>query len=151
IAQQLSRHLAGHHRARLVWFSRGDLGPEQHAAAEEIRALGGDVAHIRGDACATADLAAAVAEAHHRFGALHGVVHTAMVFDDHALADLDEKTFTAATRVKTEGAAALATAVDGQDLDFLVYFSSAGSFGSFAGNGAYICASATEDAYALFL
>ncbi|WP_193776616.1 SDR family oxidoreductase, partial [Streptomyces sp. E2N166] len=127
------------------------LGSEQRTAAEEIRALGGDVAHVRGDACATADLAAAVAEAHRRFGALHGAVHAAMVFDNHALADLDEETFTAATRVKTEGAAALAAAVDGQDLDFLVYFSSAGSFGSFAGNGAYICASATEDAYALFL
>ncbi|MFG2630368.1 amino acid adenylation domain-containing protein [Streptomyces sp. NPDC048473] len=151
ISQELSRHLAERHRARLVWFSRGDLGPEQRAAAEEIRALGGDVAHVRGDACATADLAAAVAEAHRRFGALHGVVHAAMVFDDHTLADLDEETFTAATRAKTEGAAALAAAVDGQDLDFLVYFSSAGSFGSFAGNGAYICASATEDAYALFL
>ncbi|MFH8902660.1 amino acid adenylation domain-containing protein [Streptomyces coeruleorubidus] len=151
IAQEFSRHLAERHRARLVWFSRGDLGPGQRAAAEEIRALGGDVAHVRGDACATADLTAAVAEAHRRFGALHGVVHAAMVFDNHALADLDEETFTAATRVKTEGAAALAAAVDGQDLDFLVYFSSAGSFGSFAGNGAYICASATEDAYALFL
>ncbi|MFG2267366.1 amino acid adenylation domain-containing protein [Streptomyces sp. NPDC048720] len=151
IAQELSRHLAERHRARLVWFSRGDLGTEHDATAEEIRALGGDVAHVRGDACATADLAAAVAEAHRRFGALHGVVHAAMVFDDHALADLDEETFTAATRVKTEGAAALAAAVAGQDLDFLVYFSSAGSFGSFAGNGAYICASATEDAYALFL
>ncbi|MEU5226815.1 amino acid adenylation domain-containing protein, partial [Streptomyces toyocaensis] len=151
IAQEVSRHLAERHRARLVWFSRGDLGPAQRATAEEIRALGGDVAHVRGDACATADLAAAVAEAHRRFGALHGVVHAAMVFDNHPLADLDEETFTAATRVKTEGAAALATAVDGQDLDFLVYFSSAGSFGSFAGNGAYICASATEDAYALFL
>ncbi|MEU5796214.1 amino acid adenylation domain-containing protein [Streptomyces sp. NPDC047813] len=151
IAQELSRHLAERHRTRLVWFSRGDLGAEQRAVAEEIRALGGDVAHVRGDACATADLAAAVAEAHRRFGALHGVVHAAMVFDNHALAELDEETFTAATRVKTEGAAALAAAVDGQDLDFLVYFSSAGSFGSFAGNGAYICASATEDAYALFL
>ncbi|WP_328877591.1 non-ribosomal peptide synthetase [Streptomyces sp. NBC_00299] len=151
IAQELSRHLAERHRARLVWFSRGDLGPEQRAATEEIRASGGDVAHVRGDACATADLAAAVTEAHRRFGALHGVVHAAMVFDNHALADLDEETFTAATRVKTEGAAALAAAVDGQDLDFLVYFSSAGSFGSFAGNGAYTCASATEDAYALFL
>ncbi|MEV6406699.1 amino acid adenylation domain-containing protein [Streptomyces bobili] len=151
IAQELSRHLAERHRARLVWFSRAGLGPGQRAAAEEIRALGGDVAHVRGDACATADLASAVAEAHRRFGALHGVVHAAMVFDNHVLADLDEETFTAATRVKTEGAAALAAALDGQDLDFLVYFSSAGSFGSFAGNGAYICASATEDAYALFL
>ncbi|WP_031095192.1 ketoreductase domain-containing protein, partial [Streptomyces sp. NRRL S-15] len=122
---------------------------EQRAAAERIRALGGDVAHVRGDACATTDLAVAVAEAHRRFGALHGVVHAAMVFDNHALADLDEETFTAATQVKTEGAAALAAAVEGQDLDFLVYFSSAGSFGSFAGNGAYICASATEDAHAV--
>ncbi|WP_031095190.1 beta-ketoacyl synthase N-terminal-like domain-containing protein, partial [Streptomyces sp. NRRL S-15] len=29
IAQELSRHLAERHRARLVWFSRGELGTEQ--------------------------------------------------------------------------------------------------------------------------
>ncbi|MFJ9773636.1 amino acid adenylation domain-containing protein [Kitasatospora sp. NPDC101157] len=151
IAQELSLHLARRHRAKVVWFSRGALGAAHEAVAEQVRAHGGDVAHLRGDACSVEDLAAAVAEAHHRFGALHGVVHAAMAFDNHLLADLDEAAFTAATRVKTEGAAALAAAVAGQPLDFLTYFSSAGSFGSFAGNGAYICASATEDAYALFL
>ncbi|MFJ7205988.1 amino acid adenylation domain-containing protein [Streptomyces sp. NPDC098789] len=151
IARELSVDLARRHRARLVWFSRGELGAEQRAAVEEIRAHGGDVAHVRGDACSTEDLAAAVAEAHRLFGALNGVFHAAMVFDNHLLADLDEAAFTAATRVKTEGAAALAEVVAGERLDFLAYFSSAGSFGRFAGNGAYICASATEDAYALFL
>ncbi|WP_316524147.1 non-ribosomal peptide synthetase [Kitasatospora brasiliensis] len=151
IAQELSLHLARRHRAKLVWFSRGALGAEHEARAEEIRAHGGEVAHVRGDACSRADLAAAVAEARLRFGALHGVVHAAMAFDNHLIADLDEAAFTAATRVKTAGAAALAAAVADQPLDFLTYFSSAGSFGSFAGNGAYICASATEDAYALFL
>ncbi|GDY71492.1 hypothetical protein SAV31267_009770 [Streptomyces avermitilis] len=151
IARELSLDLARRHRARLVWFSRSEPGPEQQAAAAEIRAYGGDVAHVRGDACSTEDLAAAVAEAHGRFGALHGVVHAAMVFDNHPLAELDETAFTAATRVKIQGATALAAAVAEERLDFLAFFSSAGSFGSFAGNGAYICASATEDAYALFL
>ena len=151
IAQELSRHLARHHQARLVWFSRNEPGPAQRAVADEIRALGGDVTHLPGDACSVADLTAAVDEAHRRFGALHGVVHAAMAFDNHPLAELDEAAFTAAIQVKTVGAAALAAAVAGRPLDFLAYFSSAGSFGSFAGNGAYICASATEDAYALFL
>ncbi|WP_329586161.1 amino acid adenylation domain-containing protein [Kitasatospora sp. NBC_01250] len=151
IAQELSLHLARRHRAKLLWFSRGALTAEQQAAVAAIQAAGGQVAHLRGDACSAADLTAAVAEAHRRFGALHGVVHAAMVFDNHTLADLDEASFTAATKVKTEGAAVLAAALAGQSPDFLAYFSSAGSFGSFAGNGAYICASATEDAYALFL
>ncbi|MFF7638669.1 SDR family oxidoreductase, partial [Kitasatospora sp. NPDC008050] len=151
IAQELSLHLARRHGARLLWFSRGELGAEQRANLAAVEAAGGQVVHLRGDACSAVDLAAAVAEAYHRFGALHGVVHAAMVFDNHNLADLEEATFTAATRVKTEGAAMLAAALAGRSLDFLAYFSSAGSFGSFAGNGAYICASATEDAYALFL
>ncbi|MFF0854551.1 amino acid adenylation domain-containing protein [Streptomyces sp. NPDC003280] len=151
IAQELSRHLARRHRARLVWFSRNEPGPAQRALAEEIRGLGGDAVHVPGDACSAADLTAAVEEAYRRFGALHGVVHAAMAFDNHPLAELDEAAFTAAVEVKTVGAAALAAAVAGRPLDFLAYFSSAGSFGSFAGNGAYICASATEDAYALFL
>lgn len=151
IARELSTHLARTHRSRLVWFSRGEPGPEQQDTIDVVRAHGGDVAHVRGDACSAEDLAAAVAEAHRRFGALHGVVHAAMVFDDHPLTELDEAAFTSVTRVKTEGAAALAAAVAEEPLDFLAFFSSAGSFGGFAGNGAYICASATEDAYALFL
>ncbi|MFJ8472832.1 amino acid adenylation domain-containing protein [Kitasatospora sp. NPDC094011] len=151
IGRELSLHLARRHRARLVWFSRSAPGAEQRAAMAAIRECGGEVVHVAGDACSAEDLAAAVAEARSRFGALHGVVHAAMVFDNHPLAELDEAGFTAATRVKTEGAVALAAAVADQPLDFLVYFSSAGSFGNFAGNGAYICASATEDAYALFL
>lgn len=48
IARELSVHLARRHRARVVWFSRGEQGPESLAAAEEIRAYGGDVAHVRG-------------------------------------------------------------------------------------------------------
>ncbi|MGY4743247.1 amino acid adenylation domain-containing protein [Streptomyces sp. ATMOS53] len=151
IARELSLHLAERHRARLVWFSRGALTPALEADIARIRAYGGEVAHVRGDACSATDLAAAVAETHSRFGAVHGVVHAAMVFDNHALADLDDPTFTAVTAVKSVGAAALAAAVAGERLDFLTYFSSAGSFGGFAGNGAYACASATEDAYAHFL
>ncbi|GEB48128.1 hypothetical protein SCA03_06790 [Streptomyces cacaoi] len=151
IARELSLHLARTHRARLVWFSRHEPGPEQLAAMDAIRAHGGEVLHVRGDVCAADDVAAAVAQAHRTFGALHGAVHAAMAFDNHRLADLDEATFTTVTGVKTEGAAALAAAVAGETLDFLAFFSSAGAFGAFAGNGAYICASAAEDAYGLFL
>ncbi|MER6142061.1 amino acid adenylation domain-containing protein [Streptomyces sparsogenes] len=151
ISRELSLHLARAHRARLVWFSRREPGPAQQRALAEIRAAGGDAVHVRGDVRSAEDVAAAVAEAHRRFGALHGVVHAAMVFDDHRLADLDEAAFTSVTGVKTEGAVALAAAVAGEPLDFLALFSSAGSFGAFARNGAYICASATEDAYGLFL
>ncbi|MCF2437419.1 hypothetical protein LV779_39235 [Streptomyces thinghirensis] len=108
IAQELSRHL-----------SRAPPGPagvvqrrprlEQRATAEEIRALGGDVAHVRWRrACATADLAAAVAEAHRRFAPCTVSCTPRWCSTSHALTDLDEETFTAATRVKTEGAAALA-------------------------------------------
>ncbi|WP_435103801.1 amino acid adenylation domain-containing protein [Arhodomonas sp. AD133] len=151
IARELSLHLARVHRAHLVWLSRREPGPEQQATVREVQRLGGEVLHVQGDACDAEDVANAVAQARARFGTLHGAIHAAMVFDNHTLAELDEPAFEAATRVKIQGAVALAAATANEPLDFLTYFSSAGSFGSFAGNGAYICASASEDAYGAFL
>ncbi|WP_146662906.1 SDR family NAD(P)-dependent oxidoreductase, partial [Enhygromyxa salina] len=151
IARELSLALAARHQARLLWLSRGPMQAEHEATAAKIREYGGELVHVRGDACSEADLRAAIATARARFGGLHGAIHAAMVFDNHALAALDTASFVAATRVKIDGVGALARALAGEPLDFLALFSSAGSFGSFAGNGAYICASTTEDAYGQLL
>ena len=149
VGAALSLDLAERHRAKLVWVSRSAPGPEQQALMAAIRQCGGDVLHVRGDVCRLDDMHHAVAAARARFGVLHGAIHAAMTFIDSPVAAMDVAAFREAMAVKVAGSVNLDEAVGAQPLDFLAFFSSAGSFGATAGNGAYIAASAFEDAFAL--
>ncbi|MEV8517155.1 amino acid adenylation domain-containing protein [Dactylosporangium sp. NPDC051484] len=146
IGQALSLRLARRHQARLVWLSRGPLSPDARDTVAQIVAAGGEVVHVQGDIASgdTADRVVRVAL--DRFGDLHGVVHAAMAFDDRMLAQTDDDAVRALVAVKTEGVNRLVEAVAGRSLDFLTLFSSVGSFGGTAGNGAYIAGCAVEDA-----
>ncbi|WP_143573730.1 SDR family NAD(P)-dependent oxidoreductase, partial [Streptomyces acidiscabies] len=151
IGQELTLHLAERHRAKVVWISRGELGPEQRACADRARELGGEVLHLRADCRDAEALKGAAREARARFGAIHGVVHAAMTFGPGPLAALDEDAFTAALAVKAEGSVATDEAFGAEPLDFMVFFSSVGALVGTAGNGTYSCAGAVQDAYALHL
>ncbi|QNP68365.1 amino acid adenylation domain-containing protein [Streptomyces roseirectus] len=151
IGRELTLHLAEHHRAKVVWISRSPLDEEQRACAERARALGGEVLHLRADCRDAEALKGAAREARARFGAIHGVVHAAMTFDPGPLAALGEREFAAALAVKAEGSVATDEAFGAEPLDFLAFFSSVGALVGTAGNGAYSCAAALQDAYALHL
>ncbi|EPY93027.1 hypothetical protein K530_50205 [Streptomyces noursei CCRC 11814] len=151
IGRALSEELARTHRARLVWLSRTAPDAAQRDVIERVRAAGGDVLHVAGDAAGEDGVRRAVEAARTHFGALHGVFHSAMVFNNSALAELTEDAFRAAVAVKMEGCAALAAALGDAPLDFLAFFSSMGAFAGSAGNGTYTTATAFEDAYALDL
>ncbi|MGY1495190.1 SDR family NAD(P)-dependent oxidoreductase [Streptomyces sp. QTS52] len=151
IGRELTVHLAERYRARVVWISRSPLDADQRACADRARGLGGEVLHLRADCCDTEALRAAAAEVSARFGAVHGVIHAGMTFAPSPLAALDDEAFRAALMVKTDGSVAIDQVFGDQPLDFLAFFSSVGAFAGTAGNGAYSCAAALQDAYALHL
>ncbi|WP_327692522.1 SDR family NAD(P)-dependent oxidoreductase [Streptomyces sp. NBC_00459] len=151
IGRELTLHLAERYRARVVWISRNALDADQRACADRARRLGGEVLHLRADCCDTEALRAAAAEVSARFGAVHGVIHAGMTFAPSPLSALDDEAFRAALMVKTDGSVAIDQVFGDQPLDFLAFFSSVGAFAGTAGNGAYSCAAALQDAYALHL
>ncbi|WP_260115121.1 beta-ketoacyl synthase N-terminal-like domain-containing protein [Massilia sp. MB5] len=84
-----------------------------------------------------------------RFGALHGVVHAAMVLQDSALAELDDAGFVRVLHAKVQvahGLAALARQQPG--LDFVLFFSSFNAFARNAGQGNYAAGCTYADAFA---
>ncbi|WP_277682301.1 SDR family NAD(P)-dependent oxidoreductase, partial [Saccharomonospora azurea] len=149
IGMALSEHLARTHRAKLVWLSRGPLSAHHQQCVNRVRAAGGDVLHVRGDVARPGTVTEAVRRARERFGALHGVIHSAMSFDTRTLTELDDDGFREALAAKVDGSVALGEQLRHEPLDFVVFFSSIGAFAAAAGNGAYTTATTFEDAYAL--
>ncbi|HEX4954746.1 MAG TPA: SDR family NAD(P)-dependent oxidoreductase [Thermoanaerobaculia bacterium] len=151
LGQALSRHLAERFQARLVWLGRRPLDEALRARIAELEALGGEVLYRQADVADREALGRAVAAARERFGTLHGAFHSALELANGALVEMDEERFRAALRPKVEGAVALAEALAGENLDFLLFFSSAASFVEVGGQANYAAASTFEDAFALSL
>ncbi|MEV0016819.1 SDR family NAD(P)-dependent oxidoreductase [Streptomyces tendae] len=151
IGTALARHLARHHRARLVLVGRRPQDDSVRALLAELDALGGQTAYVRGDVADPADARRIVAEARERTGRVDGVFHSALVLRDRTLAAMDEDTFLDVLAAKTSGLTALAAALDDEPPGFLVCFSSAVSFTDAPGQANYAAASTFEDAFAGYL
>jgi amino acid adenylation domain-containing protein len=140
----LARHLAGS-GARLVLAGR-------NARAADISTIHGDVLLVDADVAVAEEIEAAVAQTIERFGALHGVIHAAGItrgnsvfrlFDE--LSDDDCET---QFRPKVDGVRALAAALAGRDLDFVLLMSSNASVLGGLGLAAYASANQFLDAFA---
>nr|ALD83703.1 tAT polyketide synthase [Sorangium cellulosum] len=151
IGLELARHLAEKVEARLVLVGRSEPGEAQRARMRAIEELGGRVLHVRADAADLDGMRAAVREARARFQRIDGVVHSAIVLEDRTIEHMDEATFRAALAPKVRGSVVLYRALAGEDLDFLLFFSSAQSFSGNPGQSNYAAASTFEDAFARHL
>jgi acyl transferase domain-containing protein/acyl carrier protein/SAM-dependent methyltransferase/enoyl-[acyl-carrier-protein] reductase (NADH) len=148
IGLELGLHLARQYQARLILTSRHELNPAQKTKLQLIQAAGGEVLHLRADVCRLEDMRSVRQEIQARFGALHGVFHSALVLKACRFRDLDESAFLEGLRPKAGGAAVLREIFGTQPLDFLAFFSSTQSLVGDAGQAAYATASRWLDALA---
>ncbi|WP_438037264.1 SDR family NAD(P)-dependent oxidoreductase [Sorangium sp. So ce204] len=151
IGLELALHLATTARARLALVGRTVLGPAQRDTLARIEALGGQAIYLRADLTDPEDIGRAITETRARFGAINGVVHSALVLRDRLLENMDEPAFRAALAPKTRGSVALYRAIRGEALDFLLFFSSAQSFTGNVGQSNYAAACTFKDAFARYL
>jgi acyl transferase domain-containing protein/thioesterase domain-containing protein/acyl carrier protein len=166
----LAEHLARRVQAKLVLIGRQGLpergrwsdhlaGSSGHDAVTRrirqvmaIEALGSEVLVISADVTNAAQMKAALRHARARFGALHGVLHTAGVLADGVIQLKDEAVAASVLAPKVQGTlaleAALADDAKAPPLDFLLLFSSISAFAGLAGQIDYAAANAFLDAYA---
>ncbi|MDG4810843.1 SDR family NAD(P)-dependent oxidoreductase [Micromonospora sp. WMMD1120] len=142
----LAQHLAAA-GSTVVLLGRGQLGDRQRQAIAEIDRRGGTGVYLRADADDPAALRAAKREIVERFGAVHGIVHSAIVLGDQTLRAMDEDAFRAVLAPKTRGSVAFCAEFADQPLDFVLFFSSVQSFVGNGGQGNYAAACAFQDAY----
>ena len=103
---------------------------------------------LAADVADLAELRAAIAAARARFGAVHGVVHSALVLRDTLIANMSEDDLLEVLAPKTRGIAALAEALREEPLDFFCVFSSAIAFSGNPGQSSYAAASLFINSFA---
>lgn len=148
IGLELAYHLAVKVKASLVLTGRSELTELQRSKIAEIEALGSRVLYIRADVTKLSDMQQAVTQAKADFGALHGVVHSAIALNDKVLAAMDETVFRAGLAPKVTGTAALYETLKDEPLDFLMFFSSVLSLVGNVGQCNYTAGCAFKDAFA---
>jgi amino acid adenylation domain-containing protein len=162
LAEELARTLS----ARLVltgrtalpdraeWQAWSEAHGDADAVADRIRKLrrleelGAEVLAVPADAADAPAMAAVVRRAIERFGALHGVFHAAGVAGGGLMQRKSEAAAAAVLAPKVTGARALAAALEGVDLDFLVLFSSLATVMADVGQADYVAANAYLAAFA---
>ncbi|WP_432253934.1 SDR family NAD(P)-dependent oxidoreductase [Streptomyces sp. HNM1019] len=144
-ARWLARRGAGH----LVLNGRTAPVGDAARTLAELSATGTRITVVTGDIARPGTAERLVAAATADAGAsLHGVVHSAMVLDDAAVANVREDQLRRVWAPKATGAWQLHRATEGHRLDWFAVYSSMASLLGNAGQGAYAAANAWLDGFA---
>ena len=144
----LSLYLARKFQAKLFWVGRRPLEARIEEQAEQIRQAGGEVLYFQARGHDLAEMNEAMQTVRQRFGALNGVIHSALIFQNELLRNSDEKRFQEVLNSKIKTAAVLGELTRELPLDFLLFLGSAQSFFNEARRSAYAAGCCFVDAYA---
>ncbi|OMG74766.1 amino acid adenylation domain-containing protein [Burkholderia ubonensis] len=151
IGEAWSEQMVRAHGAQIVWIGRRPLDAAIQARIDRMARVGPAPHYVAADASERAALEQARDAIRARFGAIHGVVHSALVLADQALANLDEARFAASLTAKVDVSVRLAQVFGDEPLDFVLFFSSLQSFSRVPGQGNYAAGCAFKDAFARHL
>jgi polyketide synthase PksN len=143
-----AEHLAKDFQARMVLSGRSAPGPEIEARLDALRATGAEVEYVQADVSRRDDVERLVAACRDRYGAVHGIVHSAGVLRDAYIRNKHWADMAAVFAPKILGAVLLDEATRDDPLDFFVLFSSLAALAGNAGQSDYAYANHYMDAFA---
>jgi len=148
IGEAWSEHLIRHHQAQIVWVGRRQRDAAIEARLARLARLGPAPEYFAADASSYQALQAVRDAVLARHGALHGVVHAAMVFANQALSAMSEPQFLSALSSKVDVSVRIAQVFGRDALDFLLFFSSMISLIKNPRQAHYAAGCAFKDAFA---
>ncbi|MCX5359786.1 ACP S-malonyltransferase [Streptomyces sp. NBC_00124] len=140
-------HLARRARVNLLLAGRSELTDDRVTALEGIRALGSDVRYERADVADRTEVDRLLAFARDRWGAVHGVIHSAGVLRDGLLPNKTADEIDTVLAGKIDGARHLDEATRDDDLDVFMVFSSLAALAGNPGQADYAFASRFLNAF----
>ncbi|TMU98191.1 SDR family NAD(P)-dependent oxidoreductase [Streptomyces sp. DASNCL29] len=150
LGEAWTRHVTQNHGASVVWLGRRPQDASIEARLHAARGRG-EVRYLSADTTDPQALRTAYDEIRARYGQVHGVVHSALVLSDRGLANMAETDFRATLAAKVDTSVTTAQVFAGEQLDFILFFSSLQSFVTAAGQSNYAAGCAFADAYAHLL
>jgi NAD(P)-dependent dehydrogenase (short-subunit alcohol dehydrogenase family) len=143
-----SESMIRHYQARIIWIGRRPHDASIQAEQDRLAKLGPAPLYIEADATDRRALERGYARIKQEHAQVHGVVHSALVLRDRSLARMEEADFRAVLSAKVDVSVRLAQLFREDQLDFVLFFSSAMSFEMPAGQGNYAAGCSFKDAFA---
>ncbi len=145
----ISAHLIRRYRAQVVWLGRRPQDARVDAAIARAAGVDGPAPlYLRCDATDLAALRAAKDEIVRRFGAVHGVIHSGLVFAGATLSRMSEPQFEEVLRGKVDAGVRCMEVFGGEALDFALFLSSINSYLKAIKQANYAAACTFLDAFA---
>ncbi|WP_071642516.1 SDR family NAD(P)-dependent oxidoreductase [Paenibacillus polymyxa] len=143
-----SEYMIRTYQAQIIWIGRRPQNEEIVHQIQRLSKLGPAPTYITVDAADEVGLAQACRQIKERYGNIHGVVHSAIVLCDKSISCMEEERFRTGLRAKVDVSVQLAQVFGGEELDFMLFFSSMNSFLQAAGQSNYVAGCVFEDAFA---
>ena len=143
-----TRFMIEHYQANVIWIGRRRYNSEIEQSIDSLSRLGPSPTYIANDAAKLEDLEEALQTILSIYPTVHGVVHSATIVFDRSLANMEESDFRAGLSAKVDVSVNIDKVFGQQDLDFLLFFSSAVSFFKSAGQSNYAAGCTFKDSFA---
>lgn len=143
-----TRFMMENYQARIVWIGRRKYDATIKEKINALAQLGHAPLYISADASNLQELEDALQSILQTYPVIHGVVHSAIVLRDQSVAGMEEPDFKLALSAKLDTSVHLDKVFGKLKLDFMLFFSSAGSFIKAAGQSNYAAGCTFEDSFA---
>lgn len=145
----LTQYLVRRYHAQVVWLGRSPRDARIDAAVAAAAGPDGPVPHyIRADATDTESLRRAREEIGRRFGPVHGLVHSGLVFMSASLDRMTETELQDVLRSKVEASVRLLDVFGDEPLDVVLFLSSINSYLTAIKQASYAAACTFVDSFA---
>ena len=148
IGEAWSQYMIRACKAQIIWIGRRKKDAVIQTKLDRLAILGPAPHYISADAADRNALQQACAEIKKRYGQIHGVVHSAMVFTNQSLEEMREEQFKAGLSAKVDVSVRLAQVFQKEPLDFVLFFSSMIAFIKNPQQSHYASGCAFKDAFA---
>ena len=137
-----------HYQANVVWIGRRPYDAAIEDKINSLARLGNAPLYISADATDSDALAQALQTILKTYPAIHGVVHSVLALHDQSIARMEESVFRAGLSAKVDVSVNMDRVFGGQELDFMLFFSSIISFFKTPGQSNYSAGCAFKDSFA---
>ncbi len=134
--------------ARIVWVGRRPLSSGIQEQIDRLARIGAAPRYIQADAADPEALGRVRDEAFAQHGAVHGIIHSAIVLDDARLETMSPAQFDRVMAAKAGICRAIETVFQDRPPELILFFSSINAFAAPAGQGNYAAASCFADRFA---
>ncbi len=148
VGEVWSRFMIEHHQANVVWIGRRAYDSSIEEKILALSRLGPAPVYISADATDAAALEQARQKILETHPAIHGVVHSAIVLQDQSILRMDEGAFRASLSAKVDISVNMDRVFGGDELDFMLFFSSIISFFKSPGQSNYAAGCTFKDSFA---